>query len=71
VATFRPSQVGATRSARRPRRASSGPSPVGGDIVREAVPYALITGAVFLLGDGAGVAVLVVTAVRRNNDARR
>jgi hypothetical protein len=71
VATFRPSQVGTYQIGSAPTTGVAGTLAVGGDIVRDAVPHALGAGALFLLGGGAGVAVLIVTAVRRDNDARR
>jgi len=71
VATFRPSQVGTYQIGSAPTTGVAGTLAVGGDIVRDAVPHPLGAGALFLLGGGAGVAVLIVTAVRRNNDARR
>ncbi len=70
VATFRPSQVGAYQIGSAPTTGVAGTLAVGGDIVRDAVPYAVGGGALFRLGGGPGIAVLAVTAVRPNNDAR-
>lgn len=69
VAEFHPDAVG-TYQVRSAPAGLVGTLAVGGDIVWDIAPHALGAGALFLLGGGAGVALLIVTGVRRANIRR-
>jgi hypothetical protein len=71
VAQFHPDQVGTYQVRSAPTVGIVGALAVGRDAVRDTVTYVLGAGALFLLGGGAGIAVLLVTAVRRSSKARR
>lgn len=70
VAQFHPDQVGTYRLIAAPSPGVTGTLAIGTDFVWDVVPHAVGVVAVFLLGVGGGVALLIVTGVRRSN-ARR
>jgi hypothetical protein len=69
VAEFHPNQPGAYQ-VRSAAVDVTGTLAIGGDIVWDIAPHAIGAGALFLVGGGAGVVLLIVTGVRRAN-ARR
>lgn len=71
VAQFHPDQVGTYQVGSAPTAGVVGTLAVGADAVRDIGLHVLGAGALFLLGGGAGVAVLLVTAVRRASNTRR
>jgi hypothetical protein len=70
VAEFDLNQVGTHQVRSAATAPVTGTLAVGGDTVWDVAPHAIGAGAVFLLGAGAGAAIVIVTAVRRSN-ARR
>jgi hypothetical protein len=71
VAQFHPDQVGTYQVGSAPTAGVVGTLAVGADAVRDIGLHVLGAGALFLLVGGAGVAVLIVTAVRRSSNTRR
>lgn len=70
VAEFHPKEVGDYQVRSAPTTRVTGTVAIGGDIVWNIAPYGIGAGALFLLGGGAGVVILVVAAVRRSNAHR-
>jgi hypothetical protein len=71
VAQFHPDQVETYQVGSTPPARVVGTLAVGADAVRDIGLHLLGAGALLLLVGGAGVAVLIVTAVRRSSNARR
>jgi hypothetical protein len=70
VAEFHPAQPGRYVVNSSPTGDMTGTLAVGGDIVWNIAPHAIGAAALFLLGGGAGIALLVVTGVRRSRGTR-
>lgn len=71
VVQFRADEVGPYRIWATPTAGVTGTLAIGTDFVWDVVPEAVGAGALFLLGGGAGVALLIVTGVRRGNARRQ
>jgi hypothetical protein len=70
VAEFHPTQPGAYRITSVPTAGATGSLAVGSDIVWDIAPHVVGAAALFLIGGGAGIALLVVTGVRRSRGAQ-
>ena len=70
VAQFHADEIGPYQIRSAPAAGVTGTLAIGTDFVWDIVPQVIGVGALFLLGGGAGVALLIVTGVRRGN-ARR
>jgi len=70
VAEFHPSEPGAYQVTSAPTTTVTGSLAVGSNIVWDMAPHAIGAAALFLLGGGAGVSLLIVTGVRRSRRAQ-
>lgn len=70
IAEFRPTEPGAYTVTSSPTTGVTGTLAVGDDVVRDIAPHAIGAVALFLVGGCAGVALLIVTGVRRSRGIR-